>query len=474
MIEKKKTISRRYLKSRWQHFLSRDKNGTLLIEGVSVEELRKKYGTPAYVLVEAEVRKKMREFKEAFDYPLFKPQYACKVNSNLEVLKIAREEGFDFDASSVGEIILGLLADFEPKQISFTNLYKTQQDILFAASVGVNSITVDSLEEIQKAEEVASRIKRPIPLLIRVNPLIKDGNYTTQTQQYGIPYPYIKKAIMKIVSSEFLQLKGFHFHGSYAYGPNSYLIAAEKLVQMAKFAADQGISIDTIDLGGGFPAEAPRVYRPGKYFTPKELAAKLIPHFNDLIEKSGLKKPILILEPGKSMVANAIIGLFEVISKKKVTKKELLVTNASCYSMFPDILVSHCVYEILPAQDMLSRRNRKYDIVGCTCDCLDVIGKNQIMPRLHVGDMIALMDCGAYSYVMASNFNNLKRPPMISIKPDGTTKMIRRRDRYSEMFAPELDILKSADPQELKKLYNLSRVPLHKVWETSTEKENNR
>ncbi|MBS3088909.1 hypothetical protein J4402_03990 [Candidatus Pacearchaeota archaeon] len=460
----KKIISKRYLKSRWKHFLSRNSNGVLLIEGVSVEELRKKYGTPLYVFVEEEVRKRLRDFKGAFDYSVFKPEYACKCNSNLEILRIAREEGFDFDASSVGEIILGLLADFEPWQISFTNLNKTQQDILFAASIGVKSITVDSLEEIDKAIEVASKLRRKIPLLIRVNPMIKEGKYSTQNQQYGIPYAYAKRAINKVISAEYLELKGFHFHGSYAHSPKAYILSAEKLVKLAQYCLGKGVEISVIDLGGGFPPEAPRQYKPGKYFTPQELADKFLPAFHKMIEQSGIRKPALVFEPGKYIVANAGIGLFEVISKKNLKKKEILVTNASCYSMFPDVLVSHVNYEILPANDMLSRRTNKYDIAGCTCDCLDVIAKNQMMPYINIGDMFALMDCGAYSYVMGSNFNNLKRPPMILIKQDGVVKMIRRRDRYSEMFAPELDVLKVADPEELKKFYNMSRVNLNTVW----------
>ncbi len=473
----KKKISRRYLKSRWKHFLSLNKKGVLLIEGVSVEELKKKYGTPLYVLVEAEVRKRLREFKNAFDYPLFKPQYACKVNSNLEILRIVREEGYDCDASSVGEIILGLLADFEPSQITFTNLYKTPQDILFAATIGVRSITIDSLEEIDKVMEVGSRLRKPIPVLIRVNPMIKEGRFSTKNQQYGIPYAYAKKAIKKVNAAEFVDLKGFHFHGSYAHSTKGYFLAAKKLMHLAQYSAAQGVKIDTIDLGGGFPPEAPRYLRPGKYFSPAKLGEKFIPFFQKLFDQAELSKPTLIFEPGKFIVATSGIGLFEVVSKKKLGNKELLVTNASCYSMFPDIFISKCRYELLPAQDMLKRRMHRYDIVGCTCDCLDVISRNEFMPLMNPGDLITVMDCGAYSYVMASNFNNLKRPPMVLIRPDGTTKMVRRRDRYSEMFAPELDVLKVADPAELKKLYNISRVSLNKVWgninKNGTTEENN-
>ncbi len=465
MFEKKKEISKRYLKSRWKHFLSRGKSGSLLIEGVSVEELRKKYGPPFFILVEAEIRNRLKIFKEAFNYGLFRPQYACKVNSNLEVLRIVREEGFDLDASSVGEIILGLLADFEPHQITFTNLYKTKQDILFAASVGVRAITIDSFEEIEKAIEISSKIKKNISLLIRVNPMIIEGNYSTYSQQYGIHYSSIPRAITRIISSEFLKFEGFHFHGSYAHASQNYLSALRRILPLVQFAAEKGAETKIIDLGGGFPIEGPKSYRPGSYFTPNELGKNFVPIFEQLFQNLSLKSPTLIFEPGKFIVGNAGIGLFEVISKKKVAKKELLLTNSSCYSMFPDVLISHCSYEILPASNMLSRRTHKYDIVGCTCDCLDVISKNQLMPLMKIGDMIAVMDCGAYSNVMSSNFNNLKRPPMILIRSDGTTKLIRRRDRYSEMFAPELDVLKVADPSELKKWYNLSRISLDKLWE---------
>src|SRR3989338_10186274 len=163
---KLRAISPRYNKKRWRHFLSQDKDGILHIEGISVRDLQKKYGTPLYVFVEEEIRQRFRNFKKAFTYPKFLPQYPCKVNSNLEVLRIAREEGFEFDASSVGEMILGLLADFEPYQITFTNLYKTEHDIVFAITIGVKAITVDSLEE--RSEEHTSELQSQFHLVCRL------------------------------------------------------------------------------------------------------------------------------------------------------------------------------------------------------------------------------------------------------------------------------------------------------------------
>lgn len=453
----RKNIPRNYLRARWKHFLSQDKGGNLLIEGVDVRALTQKYGSPLFLLVEEEIRKKCREFKEAFDYPLFRPQYACKCNSNLEILKIMREEGFDFDASSVGEIILGLLADFTPEQITFTNLYKTERDIFFAMSIGVNSITLDSLEELEVAIKVGEKMKKQVPIFLRVNPMINEGKYTTTKQQYGIPYNYMKKAINKVLTCPAINLKGFHFHGSYSNSSKWYILAAKKIMDLAVYARNKGISISYLDLGGGFPVEAPKNYSPGKYLTPKEFGAKFIPAFKKLCERKKIPLPTLIFEPGKSLVANAGIGIMSVVSKKKLNKKEIVITDGSCYSMFPDVLISHCDYEILPGNKMRTKANMKYDIAGCTCDCIDLIGTCLKLPYLTKSDLLVVMDCGAYSTVLSSNFNNLKRPPIVMINLEGKHRLIRRRDRYSEIFAPELDVLKVADKNEMKRFYDLLR-----------------
>jgi diaminopimelate decarboxylase len=453
----RKNISRKYLRQRWKHFISQDRKGNLLIEGVSVNEIVKKYGSPVYLLVEEEIREKCRIFKESFEYPFFRPQYACKCNSTLEVLRIMREEGLDFDASSVGEIILGLLADFTPKQITFTNLYKTEKDIMFAVSIGVNAITIDSLEELEIVINVSKKLNKLIPIMLRVNPMINDGKFTTKKQQYGIPYKYAKKAIVKVSQHPLIQLKGFHFHGSYAYNFKGYLLAAEKLTDLAVYAKKQEISIEMLDFGGGFPVIAPKTYCPGKYFTPIELGEVFVPFFKQLCTKKEIPFPTLIFEPGKSLVANSGIGIVKVISKKNLGNKEIVITDGSCYSMFPDILISHCDYEILPGNKMRTKSTRKYDIAGCTCDCIDLIATCQKMPELTKEDLLVVMDCGSYSNVLSSNFNNLRRPPIIMINKDGKTKLIRRRDRYTEIFAPELDVLKVAGQNEMKRFYDLLR-----------------
>ncbi len=463
-LKKKKpkpAISKKYLRPRWK-FLSQDWRGTLYIEQHSVAELAKKFGTPLYILVEREIRENLREFKLAFPYSRLRPQYAGKINSNIEIMQICRQEGFELDASSAGEIVLGLLADFSPSQITLTNLYKSEQDLLFATKLGLKAITADSIEELERMARVGKRAGMKIKTFIRVNPAIKYGNYSTMEHQYGIPYSTAKKAISFAVKNKHLDLIGLHFHGAYIEDGKIYTIAAQKLLNLAKYAHDLGARIRYIDLGGGFPFD----YGNKEFFKPQDMGPQFIADFEKMLAKLGLPKPFLIFEPGKVITANAGVGLVEVISNKKIGKKNIAVTDGSTYSFLPDPMIYHQYYDILPATKMNKPRTHSYIIAGRSCDSIDKLGINRWLPKLEEDDLLAIMDSGAYSNVLSSNFNTLKRAPMVLIKMDGSLKLIRRRDRYSEMFAPELDVLKAAAPKEMRELYNLYRVNFSKFWGT--------
>lgn len=462
--KKKQPIPKKHLKERWKKFLSQDKEGVLHVEGISVKELDAKFGAPLCVLIERELRERFRTFRNAFPYPHFRPQFACKVNSNLSIIKIAKEEGFDLDASSVGEIILGLLADYEPQQITFTNLYKTYQDIAFAAMIGVQAITTDSMEELQKIALVGKNLDLQIKIFLRINPLIKLGTYSTLRQQYGIPLHQAKKAIEIAISDPHIELVGLHFHGSYIVNPEIYCIAANRLMKLAAYATEVGAKIQYLDLGGGFPTHDNSQPRYGKSYNLQKAGKHIVKSLRKLVQKYNLPAPVLIFEPGKYIVSNAMIGLVKVVSTKKMGNEHIIIANGSVYNMIPDRFVSNCHYEVLPASKLNKPIIRKYTVFGNTCDCIDVIAKNRWLPKIEEGDLLTIMDCGAYSVVFASNFNSLKRVPVILVKETGEAKLIRRRDRYAEMFAPELDVLKVADPNELKYFYNLHRINFEKIW----------
>lgn len=440
-----------YIRPRWGFASIID--GSLAIQNNDIERIAKRFGTPFYLTVESEIRTRLRRLKNAFPYSNLKPQYAIKCNSNIEILKIVKEEGYDADASSVGEIILSMLAGFSPEQITLTNLYKSENDILFAARLGLNAITIDSLEELEKTIRVSQRCEAPIRIFLRFNPKIKFGNYTTTNHQYGIPIENAKEAISKAAVAANIDLVGIHWHGAYVPDPEVYHQAMRMLVPLVAFARELGCDTHQLDLGGGFPVE----YGDRKIFTPEDFGPGLIDELQILLQQNGLPQVKLIFEPGKFIVANAGIGVTRVVSVKDLGTRKLAVVDGSTYAMLPDPLTWDCEYHILPANNMDIPPEEEYDIHGCTCDYLDKISKSRRLPALKEGDLLAVMDCGAYSNVIASNFNTLKRPPMIMIKEDGSLKIIRRRDRYSEMFANELEVVKTDNTHQLKNIYNLIR-----------------
>ena len=458
-----------YLRDRWR-FASANRKGELLIDGVPASQIAEKYGTPVYVLVESEIRNRLKRMRAAFSYPKLCLQFAGKCNSNLEILRLCGEEGFELDASSVGEIILGLLADFTPEEITFTNLFKSDNDIAFATQVGVSSTTADSLEELARMDHVGQRIGTKIKLFVRINPEIELGNYSTKKHKYGIPLKQAKKAILFALKARHLDLVGLHFHGSYIDDPKVYFMAAERLLKLAAFSANQGNVIQFIDLGGGFPVAIGNQ----KVFEPEDFGHEFSVFFEKTCRKLGVPLPTLILEPGKFIVRSAGLGLLKVVSKKPLYHGEVLVTDASAYSFLPDVLIMDEKFDFLPIEKMNKHPTKKYDLAGCTCDSIDVLSEKVSFPLMKADDLLAVMDCGAYTHVLTSNFNTVKRAPMVMVHQNQTVKLIRRRDRFSEMFAPELDVLKAGDPAELMRYYNLHRVNIDKIWRDSrnnTEKK---
>ncbi len=465
-----KPVSSRYLRDRWEDFLSQNDAGMLHIEGVAVNKIIEKYGTPLYVMVESEIRRRLRRFKKVFGGQIGL-QYAVKCNSNLEILRIVREEGFELDCSSVGEVILGLLADFRPNQLSFTNLYKTENDIYFAAKIGIQSITADSMEEIEKIAATAKKLKKHIDTVIRVNPMLTVGNYTTKGNKYGIPIHYIDKAVDMARNSPFVDFRGFHFMGGYVPHPRVFKAAARAFIKLIKHCQDRGIRVHSLSLGGGFPAA---IGEDSAF--PIENMRDFPRYFQKLMQKNALAPLRLIFEPGKSIVLNSGIGLMKVIAKKRLgLQSRMVIADGSTYNFVPDAIIQEGIkYDVLPASKLNLPRIHTVTLAGNTCDCWDLIVKGIDMPKLKAGDLLAIMDVGAYAQVMSSNFNTIRRPAMIMIREDGTIKQIRRRDRYSEMFAPELDVLKMAGPDELEKYHNLYRVNIDKIWKGKQKAFTNR
>jgi diaminopimelate decarboxylase len=255
--------------------------------------------------------------------------------------------------------------------------------------------------------------------------------------------------------------------GCYVYSPRVFKAAARSFVRLIHRCDERGIRIRSLSLGGGFPAAIGE-----EEAFPIEKMKDFPRYFQSLLNRYDLPPIHLIFEPGKSIVMNAGIGLMKVVSRKRLgLKKRVIIADGSTYNFIPDALIQNDVkYDILPASKMNAPRIHTVSIAGNTCDCWDIIRQDIEMPKLRPGDLLAAMDVGAYAQVMSSNFNTIRRPAMILLAEDGSARLIRRHDRYSEMFAPELDVLKIAEPDELEKYHNLYRVNIDKIWKGKLKK----
>jgi len=173
------------------------------------------------------------------------------------------------------------------------------------------------------------------------------------------------------------------------------------MVQLMVYCKNHNIEIKAIDLGGGFPVES----ESQRNYSPQDIGQKLVELLKELVQKNSLVMPYLLFEPGKFIVANSAFGVVKVISKKKMPNKEILITDGSTYGFVPDVLAYKVNYDLLPICNLDKRVSRSYTVCGSTCDCIDVIGENKRLPLMKEKDLIMIMNCGAYSNVMSSNFN---------------------------------------------------------------------
>jgi diaminopimelate decarboxylase len=424
-----------YLRPRWNFTSVEGKK--LCIEGKPIEELVREHGTPFYLIVESEVRARLRRFQDAFQYTPFQPQYAVKCNSNPAILRAVREECFEADASSIGEVMLALKSGFRPEQIMLTNQYKSAEELHLAISLGIKALGIDSLEDMQDASRMAELLDKEANIFLRINAKIKHGDsYDTAKHQYGIPIDQAEDAIKLATAEEKLKLVGLHWHGAYVPSPEVYFEAMRRIVPLADLAKRMGNPIGYLDFGGGFPAE----YGDEDVFTPEDVGKEFSSRLEKMLADTSLDNPTLIFEPGKFIVANSGLAVMKVVSSKNLGEQKILITDGGTYNMLPDPLIWDCRYGVLPATRMDEPPEVKYDsIKGSTCDYLDSIAKNLMLPQLKRGDVLVVTDCGAYSNVIASNFNARKTPPIIMLRQDGRAEVVKRQQSYDEMFAQELN-----------------------------------
>lgn len=413
----------------------------LWVGGCDAVELAEKFDTPIYVVNEKTIRQRFRQLKEVLqkNYSKSSIHYAVKANSHLAILKILQKEGSCVDCVSVGEIYSALKVGFPPSKILYTGNNFTNSDLEFALSNGV-IINLDALSQINRLHKIIQRTNQSCDLLsFRVNPEIGGGHHEhTITAgpdiKFGILERSIVQAYKKAKELGFSRF-GIHMHiGSGILEIKPFRIAAERFLKIAeKIHNELGITFEFMDFGGGFGIP----YKPGeKPFDLDGWATSILGLFKEKLQELDLGNPEFCVEPGRFIVAESTIILSEVNTIKHTAHMNYVGIDAGFNNLIrPTMYGSH--HEVLVANKMAQTPEKVYQIAGPLCETGDILAKDRKLPEIEEGNIIAILDSGAYGFTMASNYNLRPFAAEVLVR-DGHAYIIRERQKIEDLLKHQI------------------------------------
>jgi diaminopimelate decarboxylase len=409
------------------------KDQQLIIGGIAAEELAKKFGTPLYVLDEDYIRKVSRAFleglKSGYGQDNVAVTYASKALCTTAVLKITSSEGLYTDVVSGGELYAAQCAGVNPEHVIFHGNNKTDGELTAALSWGVGYIVVDSFCEIDRLKRLCGELNKKARVLLRVNPLVTAHTHeAVQTakadSKFGIAIgDDAQHAVELLASDDRLEFLGLHCHiGSQIFDYSAYKMAITVMTDFLRRLSDAGITVGVLNMGGGFGVyytdDDPQ-FTPNRYsYTVKNLAMLIA----EAIDGFNLKRPKLIIEPGRAIVGEAGITLYTVGTVKDLGIRKYIGIDGGMFDN-PRFALYRSVYSAVVANKASLPADDTVSICGKCCESGDLIGVDMKLQKAEIGDIIAVFTTGAYNYSMASNYNLNAVPPMVLVK-DGRAEYI--------------------------------------------------
>jgi diaminopimelate decarboxylase len=417
--------------------------GKLHCEGVSVESLVKKFGTPLYVYSQRTLTNHFRKLDAALAPLEHLICYSVKANSNLAVLRALANLGSGFDIVSEGELSRVMAAGGSPGKCAFAGVGKTDREIEFALRRGIYSFNVESEPELERINHTAARLKKTAPVAVRVNPNVDAGTHAkittgTYENKFGIAFEQVEAVYSRASRLKNLRLLGLQMHiGSQLTAVKPFELAVRKVVPLLEKLAAR-YRFEFFSIGGGLGI----VYQPAlasggpgwwrqpqakQILTPAKYAATLVP----------LLKPLklrILIEPGRFIVGNAGILVTRIEYVKRTGRKNFVIVDAAMNDLIrPAFYDSY--HEIVP----LTRRNGALissDVVGPICESGDFFAKNRPLPKVGEGDCVALMSAGAYGFVMASNYNTRALAAEVLVNSNKSA-VVRERQKLAQIWNAE-------------------------------------
>ena len=411
------------------HLTSR--NNHLYIEEVDCCQLAAEQGTPLYVTSESRLRENIRRYHRAF--PDADKYFAVKANGNLTILQIAAQEGMGADIFSAGELLLVRMAGIPRDMILFNGNSKSEKDHRAALEANVR-ISVDSREELEHLAKTAQALDLVAEILFRVNPNVSPKTHPKiatglRSSKFGIPAEQVAQTYQRAMDLEGVNPVGLHCHiGSQILDTAPFAEAAGKMMDIARAVVAKGGEIKRIDLGGGLGIQ----YHPDSPAPlPSELADAVLPIVQDSCQDMGIA-PRLMLEPGRSIVADSTIMLTR-INEVKRAHVNFVAADAG-FNVLARPMLYESYHHVLAANHAGDPDEETYTIVGPICETGDVLARDRRLPGLQRDDILAFLDVGAYGFSMASQYNGQPRPAEVLVFKD-RSEVIRAKENTSALLA---------------------------------------
>ncbi|KAA6232332.1 diaminopimelate decarboxylase [Chlorobium phaeovibrioides] len=405
--------------------------GELSCEGAGLSALAEEFGTPLYVTSRRSLVESYREFEAAFASLPHLTCYSVKANFNLNVIREFGELGAGCDVNSGGELYRALQAGVPSERIIVAGVGKRPDEIAYALKSGVLLLKVESLSELRAIDRIAGEEGVVASVALRVNPNVTAETHPYITtgdskEKFGIDEAELPGIFSLLGTLHNVRLIGLDMHiGSQIFDTEFYVAALTKLLDVFSYARGAGFAIEYLDIGGGFPV----TYDPMKPATAIErFAEKLVP----MLKETGAK---VILEPGRFLVANSTVLLSKILYKKSNhTGKKFFVVDAGMTELIrPALYQSH--HEVLSVRQHAQRVVA--DVVGPVCESSDFFARGREIDDAPEGGLLAVMSCGAYAAVMASNYNGRLRPAEVMVD-GGESRLMRRRETLEQLTAHDV------------------------------------
>ena len=405
------------------------KDSQLYAEDVKVTDLAKEFGTPLYVYSKATIERHLNAFENALASKKHLTCFAVKSCSNLAVLNLLAKLGAGFDIVSEGELRRVIAAGGDPKKVVFSGVGKTEAEIEYALSVGINCLNIESEEEIDAVIKVAKKLNVVAPVALRVNPGVdpKTHPYIStglKNNKFGVSEEIALDLYQRLAKEPCLKVSGIDCHiGSQMTDAAPIIEASEKIVNLYQKLLALGIKVDHIDMGGGLGVTY-----------DKEVPPQPLDYYAPILEKLSGYDVALYIEPGRAMIANSGVLLAKVLYQKNNGDKHFVITDTGMNDMIRPALYG-AYMTIENAVDHKDVEPVVCDVVGPICESDDFLGKDRSL-KVKNGDILVVRGAGAYGSSMSSTYNTRRLPCEVMVDGKNAT-VIKKRQSFEDIWKDE-------------------------------------